>query len=294
MNENKIVPISVVIPTYKRVNDLNNTLGIILSCNPLPSEIIVHIDSGDNETEVMLEHKYPAVKIINSETTQGPGGGRNKGIEVALNEYIASFDDDSFPVQPDYFERLYKIFELIPKAAIVESMIYHPGEIQQDEKYSFYRTFIFTGCGVAYRKSWFLKIGGYIPLAVAYGLEEVDFSMRACFHEAVFIRTSWLTVFHDTDLKHRDTSKVLSNSITNLGVLAFLRYPVYLWLYGLLQVLNRISWTIKKKHKYKESLKGLINIPCKSYRLKKYRCVLPLSVIRMYLKYRTTIQEYNV
>ena len=289
-----VVPISVVIPTYKRVNDLRKTLIVLNSCNPVASEIIVHIDCGDTETCIMLQAEYPEVKVIVSDTTQGPGGGRNKGIILSENEYIASFDDDSYPVQLDYFERLYEIFTQIPNAAIVESMIYHPNEMRPLEDYAFYRSYLFTGCGVAYRKSWFLKIGGYIPLAVAYGIEEVDFSMRACQYDALFIRTPWLTVFHDTDLQHRFTSKVLTNSVTNIGVLTFLRYPISYWHYGVLQVLNRTVWTIKNNRKYKECIIGLAKIPFKSIKLIQYRQVLSRSVIKLFLKNRSNLIPYFV
>ncbi len=50
-----IEPISVVIPTYKRIKDLSLTLTKIYSCVPLPSEIIVHVDYGDLETPEFLK-----------------------------------------------------------------------------------------------------------------------------------------------------------------------------------------------------------------------------------------------
>ena len=282
----KTVPVSVVIPTYKRVNDLRNTINKILACDPAPSEIIVHIDFGDNESRIMLNSFFPEIITILSESTQGPGGGRNKGIAIAKNEYVSSFDDDSYPIQVDYFQRLFDTFERIPNAAIVESLIYHPNEPQPKETYVFFRTYLFTGCGVAYRKSWFMKIGGYIPLGVAYGLEEVDFSMRACQFDALFIRTTWLTVFHDTDLNHRFTSKVLTKSITNVGILVFLRYPIIYWPYGLLQVLNKVAWTMKQGRKYKECINGVLKIPFISYSLIKYRKILKLSIIKCFLNKR--------
>lgn len=44
----KICPISVVIPTYNRPEDLLKTLREISACDPCPEEIIVHIDANDS------------------------------------------------------------------------------------------------------------------------------------------------------------------------------------------------------------------------------------------------------
>ena len=86
MSEVAYVPLTVVIPTYNRAGELASTLNTIMLCRPLPSEIIIHIDWGDAETETMLLQLFPEVKIIKSNSTAGPGGGRSKCITAANNE----------------------------------------------------------------------------------------------------------------------------------------------------------------------------------------------------------------
>ena len=45
-----------------------------------------------------------------SESTQGPGGGRNRLIGAATSPLIASFDDDSWPLDRDYFRLAAELF----------------------------------------------------------------------------------------------------------------------------------------------------------------------------------------
>ena len=52
-----------------------------------------------------------------------------------------------------------------------------------------------------YRRSAFLEAGGYVPLPVAYGMEEVDLALRLHSRGGKILTTPWLRVFHNTDLK---------------------------------------------------------------------------------------------
>ena len=74
-----------------------------LKADPSPQEILVHIDAGDDTTETLLKEFFsPRVRWIQSSTRQGPGGGRNRLIREAKYPLIASFDDDSWPLDPNY------------------------------------------------------------------------------------------------------------------------------------------------------------------------------------------------
>ncbi len=289
----EVVPISVVIPTYKRTDKLQNTLNVIYACNPLPQEIIIHVDAGDTETETIISRLFPAIQFITSNTTQGPGGGRNKGIELASCEYVASFDDDSYPVQKDYFKRLVTLFEKEPLAAVIESTIYHQFEKQPSELFEHKICNIFTGCGVAYRKSMYQKIGGYIPINPAYGIEEVDFSIRAKAFPYFFIRTSWLTVYHDTVLNHHGSASINSAAISNLGLLVYLRYPLTMWPFGILQVLNRFIWSVRHK-RFKGLFKGIVEIPLQCFTYRSYRKTVDTTVVKQYLQQREKLEVYEL
>src|SRR5690606_27675631 len=101
-----VVPISVIIPTWRRTEELLNTLGKLSECTPLPGEILVHVDAADEVTLGSVRAQFPHVRIGQSLQTMGPGGGRTKLMNKAKNEVVVSFDDDSWPVDHDFFGRV--------------------------------------------------------------------------------------------------------------------------------------------------------------------------------------------
>jgi glycosyltransferase involved in cell wall biosynthesis len=93
--------ITVVIPTYKRLDQLLEVLTQIELCNPRPDEVIVHVDGDDTLTATAIcNSQFKGTKILQSPQQVGPGGGRNRAIAAAKNAIVASFDDDSYPIDP--------------------------------------------------------------------------------------------------------------------------------------------------------------------------------------------------
>jgi GT2 family glycosyltransferase len=278
--------ISVVIPTYKRIKDLSLTLTNIYSCNPLPLEIIVHVDFGDLDTREFLKNNFPQVVVLNSKEPVGPGGGRNVGIKYAKNNYVASFDDDSFPIDNNYFANLTKYFKLFPLAVVIEAAIYHKDEQVNPPEKTCFEKHNFTGCGSAYRKDLFLKLGGFIPKPVAYGIEEVDLSIRALEKKMMIVGCKELRVLHNTNLKHHQSTKINAGLITNSALFVYLRYPYQLYFYGFLQVMNKIFFAVTNK-RYNGIFKGLVDIPSTIKKYKQYRRVIPRGVIKNFLEKRS-------
>ena len=71
------------------------------------------------ECENAIRNAFPNVRILRSDEQVGPGGGRNKLVDAARFEFVASFDDDSYPIDSDYFERAVKLFEQFPDASVI-------------------------------------------------------------------------------------------------------------------------------------------------------------------------------
>jgi GT2 family glycosyltransferase len=237
--------ISVVIPTYDRPEQLLTAIDRILACDPYPDEIIIHIDGNDRVTASALQAASLPVVTITSLTQVGPGGGRNRAIAQAKNEIVASFDDDSYPIDRDYFARLLQLFEAFPTAAVVAAKIYHRDEVVAPEQPIARWVHSFVGCGCAYRKAVFEQTQGYIPLVVAYGMEEVDLSLRL--HDLGWgvLESDWLRVFHDTQLTHHSHPKITAASIANQALLAYLRYPIAFWGLGGMQCVSRVVWLVR-------------------------------------------------
>ena len=274
-----ICPVSVAIPTYKRIDKLIEVLQQIQACEPSPNDIIVHIDGDDNETgTAVLNSGVENVSVIRSEAQQGPGGGRNRAIAQAKHEIVASFDDDSYPIDKDYFARLLTLFEQFPKAAAIGAAIYHIGEPVEPDEFSAQWEHSFIGCGCAYRKSVFQSTDGYVALPVAYGMEEVDLSLRLHDKGWGILVSPWLRVFHNTQLEHHSSTKVTAASISNQALLTYLRYPVSLWGIGVGQCLSRIVW-LGRHNRRNGILKGILDIPKVAYQQRALR--QPVSTVSL-------------
>lgn len=278
-------PITVGIPTYQRLDKLPIALENILACDPQPDEIIIHVDGNDTTTANWVQENFPQLKVIKSETQVGPGGGRNQIIKKARNSIIASFDDDSYPIDQDYFARLTHLFDQFPDTGIIAASIFHQGERVDPDTLTAFWTADFVGCGCAYCRDVFLQTNGYVSLPLAYGMEEADLSLRLHAMGWRILSSSWLRVFHNTQLKHHEDPHITAASIANQALLAYLRYPPILWGLGLIQCITRIGWLIQHQ-RYGGILKGITSIPTLLWQNKQQRQCLRARSIISYLKLR--------
>ena len=277
--------ISAIVTAYERIDQTLATLRVIQSCVPKPDEILVHVDAGQVKCEQAISKEFPHVRVLRSREQVGPGGGRNKLMDAAQYDFVASFDDDSYPIDSDYFERALKLFERFPEASVICAALYHTGEpIGLDDR-SAQWTADFSGGACIYRRSAFLEAGGYVPLPVAYGMEEVDLAIRLHSTGGKILRTPWLRVFHNNDLKRHSDPSVTAGSIANLALLAYLRYPVSLWVIGAGQCLNRLVWLLGHG-RYRGIAKGFGMIPSHLRANQRYRLPLSSTAVRSYLTLR--------
>lgn len=279
--------ISAIITAFERIEQTLATLRVIKNCVPPPDEVLVHVDANQFACESAIRDAFPGVRILRSNEQIGPGGGRNKLIEAAQSDFVASFDDDSYPVDSDYFARALRVFEKFPEASVVCAALYHAGEsIGLDER-SAQWTADFSGGACIYRREVFLEAGGYVPLPVAYGMEEVDLAIRMHAQGGKILTTPWLRVFHNTDLKRHGDPRVTAGSIANLALLAYLRYPISLWGIGVGQCANRLLWLLRHG-RTRGIVKGVTMIPGHVWENHRYRAPVSRTVVRSYLTLRKT------
>src|SRR6202008_3799831 len=182
--------------------------------------------ANQRECEREIRQSFPSVRVLRSDMQVGPGGGRNKLVDAAVSEFVASFDDDSYPIDSDYFARAGKLFKQFPDTSVICAMLYHVGESVGLDERSAHWTADFSGGACLYRRQAFLDAGGYVPLPVAYGMEEVDLALRLHARGGRILTTRWLRVFHNNDLRHHADPRITAGSIANLALLAYLRYPM--------------------------------------------------------------------
>ena len=277
--------ISAIVTAYERNDQTLNTIRILESCDPKPDEILVHVDDNRIDCEQAIRRAFPHVTALVSSERVGPGGGRNKLIAAARHELVASFDDDSYPIDSDYFARVVQLFDRFPDASIICAALYHAGEAIALDEQNAQWTADFSGGACVYRRDAFVNAGGYVPLPVAYGMEETDLALRLHSRGGRILSSSWLRVFHDTDLQRHAESHVTAGSIANLALLAYLRYPVSLWSIGVLQCANRVLWLLRHG-RHRGIWRGLTMIPGHLRAHRQHRRRLSIRAVHSYLALR--------
>lgn len=279
------IPITAIVAAYDREEATRETIRRLQACDPAPAEILVHLDNG-------ADFELPAgVRVLRSSANVGPGGGRNRMIHEAAHEWVASFDDDSYPVSSDFFAKLGEVIRRYPEAGVIAAVIRHRNPQHDSHAFEGEREVVtFVGCGCVYRKSAFLKTEGYLPLPVAYGMEEVDLSLQLHAQGVPIIESPLLKVFHDTDLTHHESARITAGSIMNQALLAWLRYPLFAIPYGFLQWANKIVDNVLRG-RIGGSIRGVLETPAHLWRYRALRRPVSVGLLR---SFRNIVQRGSV
>jgi glycosyltransferase involved in cell wall biosynthesis len=89
--------ISVVIVTYNRPLEVQETVRSLLNQSVKPFEILVIDDGSDPRLRMTVD--FPNFKLIRFDKERGLSNSRNFGINEAKGEYVAFLDDDTVPSQ---------------------------------------------------------------------------------------------------------------------------------------------------------------------------------------------------
>lgn len=226
------VPVTAVIAAHRRESVLR-VIGAVKACMPAPAEIIVHVDGADRSLVRRITSAHPEVHMLTSERLLGPGGARNRLVRAASHEFVASFDDDAWPDHPDYFQRVLDVARLFPHAAML-SAASMPSEWEDAR---FVRLAVPSGCASVFRRSWFLRTRGFVPLPFAYGMEETDIGLQLFDLGGAVVHDPGLRACHDhpgSPTEHNLTMQALV--FCNNALLMALRYPVVMMPVAIAQV----------------------------------------------------------
>lgn len=280
-----VLGVTAMVTAFDRLDQTVRTISRIVACEPRPSQVLVHVDDNRLSMADQLRAAQPGVDVLVSAARIGPGGGRNRMMEAASGDLVASFDDDSYPIDPDYFARARQMFERFPGASVVTGLVIHAHEPMAAAEPTAAWIGDFSGGACVYRRAHYLDAGGYVPLPMAYGMEEVDLAMRLHARGRKILRTEWLRVYHETDLARHGDAGVTAASLANIVLLAYLRYPVPLWGVGAIQLANRLQWLLRHG-RHRGIVRGLLSALPHVLAHRSQRDPLNAAVIRSYLSLR--------
>lgn len=117
MKEN--IMISVVIPTYNRINTLRKSIDSVLNQTYSNIEVIIVDDGSDDGTQEYIQQiNDDRVRYIRNNVNLGPAGARNVGASVANGQYIA-FQDSDDEWKKDKLEKQIEKMQEIPNCKLV-------------------------------------------------------------------------------------------------------------------------------------------------------------------------------
>jgi glycosyltransferase involved in cell wall biosynthesis len=115
--------VSVIIPTYDRVDFLARAIESVLAQTHAHFEVVV-VDDGPNDTiaSFVSKHPDPRVRLVRHEQNRGVAAARNTGIASARAAVLGFLDDDDLWL-PRKLERQLEALE-DPNVKVVHTLVY--------------------------------------------------------------------------------------------------------------------------------------------------------------------------
>ncbi|MBB3257505.1 cellulose synthase/poly-beta-1,6-N-acetylglucosamine synthase-like glycosyltransferase [Paraburkholderia bannensis] len=130
--------VTVLVPTYRRPEDLARCLSALLCQQRAPDQIVVVARADDAVTHACLaEHVTPRVLNVDVAMVQEPGqvAALNRGLEAATGDVIAITDDDAAP-RADWVARIAAHFEADAKLGALggRDWVHEEGRVLDGER----------------------------------------------------------------------------------------------------------------------------------------------------------------
>jgi GT2 family glycosyltransferase len=288
---NHIAPVTIIIPTFNRGTAVISIIERLQLCDPRPEAILVHIDSNDGRLESELNRRFPDVIVLTSSIRRGPGGGRHRCLLACKTPYAVSLDDDSYPVDPDFFSVVERLFRERPEVALLEANVWHRNEPIKPRTGNWRSIPTYIGCGYAIRVEVYRAMRGHLDRPVPYGMEELDVALQLFVAGWQMMKAEELRVFHDTELKHHRSAEITAGSISNVALYGFLHYPVKAWGLVVAQLGSKVFYCVRTG-RFGGVLSGLLQIPGDCYRNRMHRRPIPWETLKKYLEFRRAERVY--
>lgn len=192
MNMKGPVTVSVVVPTYRRQQQLQACLeALALQNMQEPWEVVV-VDDGTPEPPVpgveqlVAAHGWKLVRQANA----GPSAARNRGVREARGEFVAFTDDDCLP-EPTWLKGLLQAARAHPNALVggttvnglTDDFFASTSQLIVDLVYEHFNAvpndgYFLASNNILCSRAWFQQVGGFDEGFPRAGAEDRDFCDR--------------------------------------------------------------------------------------------------------------------
>ena len=197
-----------MITTRNRSSELERTLRKLVDTNPPPDEVLVTADGCTDDTVEVIRKHFPTIRLFVTPHSQGSVPSRDQMLRAAIGELVVSLDDDSYPLDAEFFARLPAIFNAHPDAAVITfPELREDGEfvpLSRTPKSAGHYVSAYPNCAAAMRRDVYLEQPGF-PQFFEHMYEETDYALQ-CYAKgySVWFEPS-LTVRHHQSPTNRDS-----------------------------------------------------------------------------------------
>jgi GT2 family glycosyltransferase/LmbE family N-acetylglucosaminyl deacetylase len=219
------LPISAVISTWNKKDDVRENLLALARQECPPAEIVVVDNASKDGTAEMIRAEFPAVKLIVTPHDKiGACETFNMGFKAATQPWIAIMDDDVV-APPDWLKKLWDRAQREPETtAMVSSKVVEPGmpeEFLRNDGVNRERYMAtFRGCGTLAKRDVVLRAGGYDEEFFIYGNER-DLSARVLILGYRILQYPQAEIFHKTPFGMKGGKRSLYYHVRNFWLYAF-------------------------------------------------------------------------
>ncbi len=206
-DSSSVPKISVIIPIYGNVGDLDRLIAALMRQSLKPHEIII-VDSSPQH--LVHPPEGPNVKYIKNPVDLALSGDYNCGAKQASGDYLLLMQQDCLPASDSDLERNYAL--LTSGRSAVTSSVTLP--LEYWEGYNFWGQALMarwvgtfkqgiSGKFDLIRTDVFRRIGGYDPVTFSTAGEDMDLCLRLMQHGEVFVAPTQIIHFHNQSKRTR-------------------------------------------------------------------------------------------
>ncbi|MEY2502809.1 MAG: hypothetical protein QOI07_3143 [Verrucomicrobiota bacterium] len=210
MSDPTELSIAAMITSRNRRDELRTTLTRLVESQPPPDQILVCADGCTDGTGEMIRQEFPRCVLIEDETSRGSVYSRDQLLRKAQTDLVASFDDDSYPLDPDFFLRVTRLFADHSEVAVFSfpemrdgGSFANPSKTPNTPPHL---VSAYANCAAVMRRDVYLESDGF-PAFFGHMYEEPDFALQ-CYSLGREVRFEpSLSVRHHVSEKQREPMK---------------------------------------------------------------------------------------